>query len=104
MAKAPLPSITRSRDLESRIGSHWLNRIGILSLVLGTAFFLVYSFQYLGPLAKVAMGYGVGVLGVCAQYRLHRWGLRRYPIFEPGGRKLVLGPAPEPVAPGPSGG
>jgi len=28
-------------NLELKIGRYWLNRLGILSLVLGTAFFLV---------------------------------------------------------------
>jgi glycosyltransferase involved in cell wall biosynthesis len=35
-----------------------------------------------------AVRYGLGVLRVCAQYRLHRWGLRRSRIFEPDGRRL----------------
>jgi len=49
--------------------------------------------RYFGEASSIsfprAVKYGMGVLGVCVQYRLHRWGLRRYPIFEPGGRKLV---------------
>jgi uncharacterized membrane protein len=63
---APAPSAATApppaprENLELKIGRYWLNRIGILSLVLGTAFFLVYSFQYLGPVAKLAMGYAVG--------------------------------------------
>ncbi|HXF59660.1 MAG TPA: glycosyltransferase family 2 protein [Candidatus Saccharimonadales bacterium] len=49
--------------------------------------------RYFGEASSIsfprAVTYGMGVLGVCAKYRLHRWGLRRYPIFEPGGRKLA---------------
>ena len=41
-----------------------------------------------------AVKYGLGVLGVCAKYRLHRWGLRRFPIFEPEGRRLSRGSSP----------
>jgi len=59
-------------NLELKIGRYWLNRIGILSLVLGTAFFLVYSFQYLGPVAKLAMGYAVGVGLLFLGLRLER--------------------------------
>jgi len=59
-------------NLELKIGRYWLNRLGILSLVLGTAFFLVYSFQYLGPAAKVAMGYGVGAALMILGLRLER--------------------------------
>jgi glycosyltransferase involved in cell wall biosynthesis len=33
--------------------------------------------------------YGFGVLGTAVSYRLHRWGLRRSPLFESGGRRLV---------------
>jgi glycosyltransferase involved in cell wall biosynthesis len=36
-----------------------------------------------------AVRYGLGVLRVCAEYRLHRWGLRRSRLFEPDGRKLA---------------
>ena len=36
-----------------------------------------------------AVQYGLGVLRVCAQYRLHRWGIRRSRIFEPDGRRLA---------------
>ncbi len=59
-------------NLELKIGRYWLNRIGILSLVLGTAFFLVYSFQYLGPAAKIAVGYGVGAALMLLGLRLER--------------------------------
>jgi len=59
-------------NLELKIGRYWLNRIGIMSLVLGTAFFLVYSFQYLGPYAKIAMGYAVGAALMFLGLRLER--------------------------------
>lgn len=36
-----------------------------------------------------AVRYGLGVLRVCAEYRLHRWGLRRSRLFEPEGRRLT---------------
>jgi uncharacterized membrane protein len=66
-----LPPAPRE-NLELKIGRYWLNRIGILSLVLGTAFFLVYSFQYLGPVAKLAMGYAVGAGLLFLGLRLER--------------------------------
>ena len=47
-------------DLEMKIGRYWLNRIGISSLVLGIAFFILYSFQYLGAGAKIAIGFAAG--------------------------------------------
>jgi len=39
-----------------------------------------------------ATRYGLGVLGVCAKLWLHRTGLRRFPLFEQGGRKLAVEP------------
>ncbi len=54
--------------------------------------------RYFGEASSIsfprAVRYGLGVLGVCAQYLLHHWGIKRFPIFEPGGRKLVLGTPP----------
>ena len=69
---APTPPAPPRENLELKIGRYWLNRIGILSLVLGTAFFLVYSFQYLGPVAKLAMGYAVGAGLLFLGVRLER--------------------------------
>jgi len=74
-ATAPPPRIAKAaprENLELKIGRYWLNRIGILSLVLGTAFFLVYSFQYLGAPAKIAMGYAVGAALMFLGLRLER--------------------------------
>ncbi len=68
----PSPAPAPRENLELKIGRYWLNRIGILSLVLGTAFFLVYSFQYLGPVAKLAMGYAVGAGLLFLGLRLER--------------------------------
>jgi glycosyltransferase involved in cell wall biosynthesis len=39
--------------------------------------------------------YGVGVLATAVAYRLHRWGLRRCPMLEPSGQRLVSAPAPQ---------
>ncbi len=68
--KAPLPqtgfktvpplAAQPKRDMESTIGRYWLNRIGVSSLVLGLAFFILYSFQYVGPLAKLGIGFVTG--------------------------------------------
>ena len=37
--------------------------------------------------------YGLGVLSVSLKYRLQRWGLRSYRIFDPNGRKIDLASA-----------
>ena len=40
-----------SADLESRIGSHWLNRIGISAVLIGVSYFLKFAFDnnWIGP-------------------------------------------------------
>jgi glycosyltransferase involved in cell wall biosynthesis len=40
--------------------------------------------------------YGFGVLGTALSYRLHRWGLRRCPRLESGGRRLAIAPTLHP--------
>jgi len=32
--------------------------------------------------------YGIGVLTTAVQFRLHKWGIKKYPIFESGGKRL----------------
>ncbi len=41
--------------------------------------------------------YGLGVLHTALQFRLHRWGLRHYRIFDPAGRRLKAVPSAEPL-------
>lgn len=54
-------AVPTSASLESRIGQIWLNRIGIVSLVIGLAFLLMYSFQYFGAQAKLACGAAISL-------------------------------------------
>ncbi len=53
-------------DLESRIGSHWLNRIGISAVLIGVAYFLKFAFDnnWIGPAGRIAIGIlaGIGVV------------------------------------------
>jgi len=65
---AAAPSQSRSRspnqaDLENRIGSHWLNRIGIFAMLIGIAYFLKFAFEnnWIGPAARVAIGLVAGI-------------------------------------------
>jgi uncharacterized membrane protein len=52
--------------LESRIGSQWLNRIGIIAMLVGVSYFLKYAFEnnWIGPGMRVLIGIagGIGVL------------------------------------------
>ena len=53
-------------DLESRIGSHWLNRIGIAAVLIGVSYFLKYAFDnnWIGPAGRVTIGLlaGIGIV------------------------------------------
>jgi uncharacterized membrane protein len=48
--------IARS-NLEETLGTNWLNKLGIVILVLGVAFFLAYQLKTLGPAGKVLVGF-----------------------------------------------
>ena len=72
------PATPRQRvegDMETTIAGRWLNRIGILAVVIGLAFFLKYAFDnhWIGPTGQVAIGvlFGAGLL-VFSQWLLNR--------------------------------
>ncbi|MFZ0136267.1 MAG: DUF2339 domain-containing protein [Candidatus Sulfotelmatobacter sp.] len=46
-----------SLDVEEMLGTNWLNKLGIVILVLGVAFFLAYQLKTLGPAGKVLVGF-----------------------------------------------
>ncbi len=57
-ARPPSAPATRGVDLESIIAGRWLNRVGIVALLLAVAFFLKYAFDndWIGPAGRVAIG------------------------------------------------
>jgi uncharacterized membrane protein len=59
-------------DWESRFGSNWLNRAGIVLLVIGVALFLGYSLTFMGPAGKIAIGAFSGLLLLGAGYWFRR--------------------------------
>ena len=52
-----------TQTLESQIGSQWLNRIGIIALLIGASYFLKYAFEndWIGPGGRVAIGLAAGI-------------------------------------------
>lgn len=44
-------------QLETKLGTYWLSRIGIVSLITGTALLILTHFAELGPVLRVALGY-----------------------------------------------
>ncbi len=67
-------------DLESRIGSHWLNRIGIAAVLIGVAYFLKYAFDnnWIGPAGRVTIGLLAGIAVVLWSERFRN---RGYQLF-----------------------
>ncbi|HEU4413519.1 MAG TPA: DUF2339 domain-containing protein, partial [Candidatus Angelobacter sp.] len=53
----------QSSDLEGTIGKLWLNRIGIVAILFGVAYFLKYAFDsgWIGPGGRVAIGLIAGI-------------------------------------------
>ena len=53
-------------DLESRIGSHWLNRIGISAVLIGMSYFLKLAFDnnWIGPAGRVSIGLLAGIVAI----------------------------------------
>jgi uncharacterized membrane protein len=67
-------------DLESRIGSHWLNRIGIAAVLIGVSYFLKYAFDnnWIGPGGRVTIGLLAGIAVVVWSERFR---IRGYLLF-----------------------
>jgi len=57
------PVVHAKPNIESTIGAHWLNRIGIAAVLVGAAFFLKYAFDnnWIGPTIRVLIGVACGV-------------------------------------------
>ena len=71
-------------DLESRIGSHWLNRIGITAVLIGVSYFLKYAFDnnWIGPAGRVSIGLlaGIAVVAWSERFRTRGYLLFSYSL------------------------
>lgn len=77
----PLSFLQPARpSLEARIGSQWFNRIGILAVLIGAAWFLKYAVDqhWLGPAARLWIGILSGVALIAWSERFRR---RDFPVF-----------------------
>jgi uncharacterized membrane protein len=54
--------VPNTRSLESRVGSQWFNRIGILAILIGMGWFLKLAIDnyWIGPLGRVLIGLSAG--------------------------------------------
>ncbi len=52
-----------SPDLEKKIGQYWLNRIGIVAILIGVSYFLKLAFEndWIGPAGRIAIGLLAGI-------------------------------------------
>lgn len=73
------PAEPRS-DLESRIGSHWLNRIGIAALLIGVSYFLKFAFDnnWIGPAGRVSIGLLAGIAMIVWSERFRAKGYKGF--------------------------
>jgi uncharacterized membrane protein len=56
---APAQAQRKLLSLEETLGTNWLNKVGIVILVIGIALFLAYEVRELGAFGKVTVGYSV---------------------------------------------
>ncbi|MBI4845618.1 MAG: DUF2339 domain-containing protein [Candidatus Omnitrophica bacterium] len=70
-------------SLESKIGRVWFNRIGIMAVTLGMAFFLKYAFDnnWIGELGRVVLGLLAGFAMIICGELTHR---KKYKVFSEG--------------------
>jgi uncharacterized membrane protein len=72
LAGAPQPAAQKQSqrrqwaDLEERLGTNWLNKIGTAAFVIGVALLLNYSMHYLGARGKIALGYSLSAALIAA--------------------------------------
>jgi uncharacterized membrane protein len=78
---APKPSQLKP-DLEKQIGQYWLNRIGIVAVLFGAAYFLKYAFDnhWIGPSGRVTIGLLAGIVLIVWSERFRNRGYRAFSL------------------------
>jgi uncharacterized membrane protein len=79
-ASSAAPKYAAGRSLESRIGSQWFNRIGILAVLIGMAWFLKLAIDnhWIGPLGRVLIGLVAGAGLIAWSERFSNRGYRAF--------------------------
>lgn len=88
------PAAEDEGSLENRIGSHWFNRIGILAVMIGMAWFLKMAMDnhWIGPLGRVLIGLvaGAGLIGWSERFRGRGYAVFSYSLKAVGSGTLYL--------------
>ncbi|MDQ3366338.1 MAG: DUF2339 domain-containing protein [Myxococcota bacterium] len=71
-AERRAPMTEAADAVEAKLGTYWLSRLGIVSLITGTALLIITYFGELGPVIRVALGYAIAALLGWAGLRLAR--------------------------------
>src|SRR5437762_7864817 len=78
------PRADAPSTLESKIGAQWLNRIGIVAVLIGVSYFLKYAFEnnWIGPAGRIAIGLlaGAGVVLWSESFRKHGYRVFSYSL------------------------
>lgn len=74
--QAPASPAKLDSSLESRIGGQWLNRVGILAVLVGLSYFLKFAFDnnWIGPSTQVVIGIIAGLAILFWSERFRRKG------------------------------
>jgi uncharacterized membrane protein len=75
----PPPSADSRLSLEFRLGTRWLNWVGIVMTLIGVGFFLKYAYDnaWIGPQGRLAIGalLGLVALGLGERFRRRDWSI-----------------------------
>jgi uncharacterized membrane protein len=75
--KSISPSQQERLSLEMKLGTRWLNWVGIVMLLAGIAFFLKYAYDnaWIGPKGRLALGtlFGITALVIGERFRRKNW-------------------------------
>jgi len=81
-------------SLESRIGSQWFNRVGIVAVLIGMAWFLKFAIDnhWIGPVGRVLIGLlaGAGFIVWSERFRAHGYAVFSYSLKAVGSGTLYL--------------
>lgn len=73
----PSPPGSPSLSLEMKVGTRWLNWVGIVMLLVGVGYFLKYAYDnaWIGPTGRLAIGtiFGLVALGLGERFRKRQW-------------------------------